>query len=293
MPSFSIKLMRLNKCFTPFSLVILLLLFCLVLFSPFKAKLLNGNFQSQVSASETHTSAEIDHSEITIEEKTLLDVYNTTSYQFINVDDGNHVVWINAFDKAENINETYVSLKADSTPLNVSIIRPTARVITSANVTIVWSASDTVSGISYYEINLTRALNLNNVSWINLGNETSYSYTELNDGNYTVYVKAVDDVGNSAEASISFTVLTAPTTGALVDKWWFWLALAVTAALVVFAAFSMKRRNPSSGQTIKNDNGKVEISYLYSTKWRKRQAFSDPKSCNDYRAPLGIIFVIH
>lgn len=251
--------MRLIKGFTLFSSVILFLLLYSVLASPFGAKLLNGNFQSQVSAPETRTYTGIDHFEIRIEERTWLDADNATSYQFINVDDGNHVVWVKAFDKAGNINETYVSLKVDTTPLNVSIISPTAHVIVSPNVTIVWSGFDTVSGINHYEIKL------NNGSWINLENETSCSYTELNDGNYTVYVKAMDNAGNTAETFISFTVLTAPTTGALVDKWWFWLALAATTAFLIFAAFFMKRRN-LLGHTIKNDNGKVGISYLYCTK---------------------------
>jgi len=250
MPSFSIKLMRLIKRFTLFSPVILFLLLCTVLVSSFGVKLLNENFQSEVSPPGMCTSAAIDHIEMGIDEKTWLDAYNATSRKFINVDDSNHVVWINAFDKTKNINETYASLKADATQLNVSIIKPTARVIVSTNVTIVWNPSDNVSEISYYEINL------NNGSWINLGNETSYSYTELNDGNYTVYVKAVDDVGNTAEASISFTVLTAPATGALVDKWWFWLALAAVTAFLISAALFMKRRNVL-GQTIKSDNGQA------------------------------------
>jgi hypothetical protein len=183
------------------------------------------------------TSAGINHFEIRIDEKTWLDVYKATSRKFINVDDSNHVVWINAYDEAKSINETYTSLKADAISLNVSIIKPNARVIVSTNVTIVWSASDNVSEISYYEIKL------NNGPWKKLENETSYTYTELNDGNYTVYVEAIDNAGNTAKTSISFTVLTAPTTGALVDKWWFWLALAATTAFLIFAAFFMKRRS--------------------------------------------------
>jgi hypothetical protein len=205
--------------------------------SPFGAELVNENFQGQVSTPEARTCAGIDRFEIRIDETTWLEVDNATSRKFINVDDSNHVVWINAYDKAKSINETYTSLKADAISLNVSIIKPNARVIVSTNVTIVWSASDNVSEISYYEIKL------NNGPWKKLENETSYTYTELNDGNYTVYMEAIDNAGNTAKTSISFTVLTAPTTGALVDKWWFWLALATTTALLIFAAFFMKRRN--------------------------------------------------
>jgi len=229
--------MRLIKCFTLFSSVVLFSLFCSVLASPFGAKLVNENFQGQVSAHEVRTCAGIEHFEVRIDETTWLYVDNATSYRFINVDDNNHVVWMKAFDKAGNINETYVSLKADAISLNVSIIKPNARVIVSTNVTIVWRASDNVSEISYYGIKL------NNGPWKKLENETSYTYTELNDGNYTVYVEAIDNAGNTAKTSISFTVLTAPSKGALVDKWWFWLALAATTVFLIFVAFFVKRRN--------------------------------------------------
>jgi putative exporter of polyketide antibiotics len=42
----------------------------------------------------------------------------------------------------------------------------------------------------------------------------------------------------------------------LVDKWWFWLALAATAAFLIFVAFFMKRRNVL-GKTIKSGDGQA------------------------------------
>jgi hypothetical protein len=104
--------MRSIKSFALFSLAISFLLLSSVLASPSGANLVNGNFQTQVSAPETH--AGIDHFEIRIDETTWLDVDNDTSYKFINVDDSN-LVSVKAFDKAENINDTYVSFKVDTT----------------------------------------------------------------------------------------------------------------------------------------------------------------------------------
>jgi hypothetical protein len=56
-------------------------------------------------------------------------------------------------------------------------------------------------------------------------------------------VKAIDNAGNSSETFLSFTVLTASTTDALFDNWWFWLALAAAIAFLIFAELFMKRRN--------------------------------------------------
>jgi hypothetical protein len=181
----------------------------------------------------------LDHFEVRMDESTWLDVDNATSHEFISVADGSHVVYVRAFDKAGNSNETNVSFKVDTTPPSVSIISPSVSIIRSSNVTIVWSGSDNGSGINHYEIKL------NNGSWINLENVTSYTYFELDDGNYTVYVEAVDNAGNPSVAFISFTVQTASGTGSLLDNLWFWIVLVAIIVFLIFAAFFMKRRSTS------------------------------------------------
>jgi len=61
---------------------------------------------------------------------------------------------------------------------------------------------DEASGISHYEISLDGG------SWINVGAETSHTFTGLADGEHKITIKAVDKAGNIKEESIEFIVNT-------------------------------------------------------------------------------------
>jgi hypothetical protein len=76
----------------------------------------------------------------------------------------------------------------------------------SGGARISWSApsSDGGSAITRYEIKR------DSFSYFNVGNVTSYDYT-LSAGTYTIYVRAVNAVGNGTESSISVTVPSIPT----------------------------------------------------------------------------------
>ncbi len=89
----------------------------------------------------------------------------------------------------------------DAIPPSVSISSPSeASVLSSGDVTITWSGNDTGSGIDHYEIRLDSG------SWLNVGTSTQYAFSSLSDGAHTVYVMAVDKAGNTAKASVNFTV---------------------------------------------------------------------------------------
>ena len=71
-----------------------------------------------------------------------------------------------------------------------------------------WAAStDAISGVSYYQVALgTSAGGTNVVSWTNIGNTTSYTFTGLTLTNNTAYyatVRAVDAAGNLSTAANS------------------------------------------------------------------------------------------
>ncbi|MCX9013723.1 MAG: DNRLRE domain-containing protein [Candidatus Methanoperedens sp.] len=90
---------------------------------------------------------------------------------------------------------------ADKTPPSVSISSPLSNsVIASSTVQAVWSGSDTGSGINRYEIQL------DNGGWTNKGTATSHTFSGVGAGTHTIYVKAVDNVANSAATSVGFTV---------------------------------------------------------------------------------------
>jgi hypothetical protein len=89
----------------------------------------------------------------------------------------------------------------DTTPPVVTITSPAnGAVLTSSTVTVTWTGSDSGSGISYYETRIDSG------SWINKGTSTSHTYTGVANGTHTVDVRAWDNAGNSAIASVTFSV---------------------------------------------------------------------------------------
>ena len=93
------------------------------------------------------------------------------------------------------------SLK-EANPPTVSIISPSnGAEVTTCNVTVEWNGSDD-TGIDHFEVRLDGG------SWINVGTNTSYTFTDLSEGSHTVEVRAFDEAGNTATATVTFTVKT-------------------------------------------------------------------------------------
>ncbi len=89
----------------------------------------------------------------------------------------------------------------DAQPPTISINSPSNRAnISDDSIKVEWTGSDTGLGISHYQVNI------NNQGWINVGTNTSYTYTNLSDASYQVDVRAVDKGGNSAIDTVLFTV---------------------------------------------------------------------------------------
>ena len=63
-----------------------------------------------------------------------------------------------------------------------------------------WEGSDGASGIDHY------ALKINNNDFFDVNSDTSYTLTDLEDGEYTIYIKVVDKAGNYQEATMIFSI---------------------------------------------------------------------------------------
>jgi len=132
-----------------------------------------------------------------------------------------------------------------ATPLIVDFVSPTLWIISpgvgcrveSSKLTVTWVGSDADSGIDHYEVKLDEEM------WINIGNNTSYTFTELDDGSHTVYVKGIDKVGNSVEDFVNFTVDTAK-----FPLIWTLITALVPASIVSVAVvyFLKKKKQPTS-----------------------------------------------
>jgi len=129
-----------------------------------------------------------------------------------------------------------------ATPLIVDLVPPALWItspsvgykVESSKLTVTWIGSDADSGIDHYE------LKLDEEAWINVGNNTSYNFTELDDGSHTVYVKAVDKAGNSVEDSVSFTVDTTISP----PMWTVVIALVPASIVSVAVVYFLIRKKP-------------------------------------------------
>ncbi len=123
-------------------------------------------------------------------------------YDFTDVDDGEHEVEIEATDEAGNTGRASVSFIVDTAPPELEIISPgeDGRLFEVDRVTVRWRGQDEGTGIQRYEVKIEYK------DWIDVGMETEHAFTDLIDGDYTVWVRAWDGVNNTQTEEISFQV---------------------------------------------------------------------------------------
>ena len=130
---------------------------------------------------------------------------STTSYT-LTLSEGSHTIKIEAYDVAGNMEYDQISITVDLTNPTVTITSPEdGSTITTqtgtADITVEWTGSDNY-GIDHYEVKLDDG------SWIDVGTDTSYTFSGVSEGDHTVYVKAVDLAGNIASDQAEFTITT-------------------------------------------------------------------------------------
>ena len=108
---------------------------------------------------------------------------------------------VKAVDNATNEATDTVTFTTDATNPAITITSPSeGTIFNTSSVTVTWTGSDNTSGIDHYEVRI------DNGSWINVGMNTSHTFTGLSEGNHTVNVKAVDKAGNENTDSALFTI---------------------------------------------------------------------------------------
>ena len=115
---------------------------------------------------------------------------------------GTYIVTLKVTDNMGNSDTDTCTVKVvDTKPPTITITTPNdGSLFNTHSITIKYQGSDSGSGIDHYEIQVDSG------SWNNVGTSTSYTILSLTDGSHTVYVKAVDKAGNTAEDSVNFTV---------------------------------------------------------------------------------------
>jgi len=159
------------------------------------------------------------------------------SIPFVVSGDGVHLVDFFSTDRAGNVEATRsLTVRIDTTLPSLEMTAP-PQAVTTSSVTVRWSGSDAVSGLSRFEVSVDGA------PFESVGTSTSGTFV-LADGTHTIRVRAWDVAGNVVERQVSLRVDTnflsfsgpyggAPTVATIV-------AVAIAAALLLLR----RRRRP-------------------------------------------------
>jgi len=136
--------------------------------------------------------------------------------------------------KSENIRiDTLAPLASITSPLNASEMR-------SSTVIVVWLGADSTSNISHYKVRLDGGL------WINVGTNTTCTFTELGEGTHTIEVEARDNAGLSRRTLVTFVVNTSLLLGpGYIEE--VAIVVAIIIALLGFAVYLIKIRRRRQG----------------------------------------------
>ncbi len=156
--------------------------------------------QDTVDIEWSSSSKDIDHYEVSLDGVLQYEgVKENLTFQ--DLEEGNHRVNIQAFDLAGNTNNESVNFTVDTVIPNINFEgMEDGQIFGRREVKIEWNASDTTSGINYYEIMIDDGF------WEYLGKDTEKIYSDLSEGSHSVQVRAVDGAGNNATASIDFGI---------------------------------------------------------------------------------------
>ncbi len=143
----------------------------------------------------------IKHFEIKLDDGNYKNMDTSTSYTLSDMVDGMHEVFVRAIDFTLNSNESSLVFYLDATKPTLANLKPQQdTTVTTSTAQVSWSGSDAGAGIGYYTVKLDDG------KYINVSTNTNYTFSGLSDGTHTLYIKAVDAVGNINEKSTTFKI---------------------------------------------------------------------------------------
>lgn len=161
-----------------------------------------GNITLKWSAQFDQT--ELDHFEIRINDGNWTDVGVNSTINITDAVSGNNTASVKAFDN-ETFGEANVSFFIDDVAPMIEITSPIdSSLLNTSAVNVTWNIIEEGSGIGMIRIRLDEG------PWI-FTNETDYKkLPSASDGNHSIMIEAVDNVGNSCTSSINFSIDTIP-----------------------------------------------------------------------------------
>jgi len=163
--------------------------------------------------------------------------YATSKLWTLQEGDEVKTVYVQFRDQAGLISTYLDTIVLDTSPPTILITSPiTGYEIKSSTITVTWTGSDDTSGISHNEIKL------DDHSWINVGTNTTHTFTGLNDGSHTIEVKATDNADLTKQDSVDFIVNTSPLLGLGYTEVAAILATIIATAGIVLYFFKIRKR---------------------------------------------------
>ncbi|MEX2690772.1 MAG: Ig-like domain-containing protein [Candidatus Njordarchaeum guaymaensis] len=143
----------------------------------------------------------IHHYEIRIDNGTWINKNITTEHTFVDLEEGEHEIWVRAFDNVGLSDTQIITIIIDLTDPYLIINSPSNGSITNAeDVIVTWTGSDNVSGIDYY------AIRLGNDTWINVGDATNHTFYNIEEGYQQIFVIVYDKAHHSTMKNITILI---------------------------------------------------------------------------------------
>lgn len=180
---------------------------------------INKNF-TMIEWVSTDNIIGISHYTLTLDGEVLEDDLKETTYDLMDLQNGEHTVWISAFDRYYNVRSLSINFTIDVELPQVNITSPSeGSIINTTWVEFNWSGTDEFSGIQMYETRIDSG------EWMYMGVDSSYAIEVPGDGEHNFQVRATDKANNSMISSINFEIdtelptidITSPTPGQYVQ----------------------------------------------------------------------------
>ncbi|MFP3872387.1 MAG: S8 family serine peptidase [Candidatus Natronoplasma sp.] len=155
------------------------------------------------------------------------------------LEEGEHTLEIRAEDLAGNEKIETITFTVDTIPPELEITSPSedGELLRTDFVEVEWESEAVGTDIARYEIRL------NDGEWKRVQG-TSYTFEDVEDGDYTVEIRAVDEAGNNQTKSIDFQVDHSIIHIYWAQYWWLILPILIIVAIIVAVGVVKKVRGP-------------------------------------------------
>ena len=143
--------------------------------------------------------ANFSHTVLYVDDQIYAMLTNTSVW--LSLSEGNHSLLIAVYDRAGNVARASTWMVVDITPPLLEVLSPANGTTVFADAVVVqWHVEDTLSGVARVWLRLDEG------TWIDVSNATTYVLAGLEVGEHTIDLSVVDRAGNVASVRVCITV---------------------------------------------------------------------------------------